>query len=490
MRSHTGDRPYKCQHCGDQFSRSDLLNRHIKKCHPDADDPTANKDGGKRKTNTINRATTSKQACDQCVQSSLPCNGANPCSKCAQRKVRCTFVMFHRQTAPVGPGHPSATPFTSNPYVDLPTSIGGVAYAAPQQPQQPYHTQHLNGSMARYGRSASLNLGHVRPPFDIPASMPEQGRNFGMAPEPHQDLSHSHIPFDFEFDYENHQDSRFAHAVTNHYPESSHTSPPSGHLQYQYPNQQQQQQRPTYDEQPRPSSSHFSSAFGLMSLEDPKTEQQTPFFSHTQSATVPVQVPHRPSPDSTASSYSSSSSGFQHGSTPSSYSSVGNLSAASWKDFDSMPPRETETRELKEFWRQYQSHSPPPGSFEGPTSSLATPSATRRHRVNSLPSVKTPTADLYSSRNNQDNYGWYPEGATSRAAAGVGMMNPPARPMHGEPSEPHGDDLKSYEAAVLARHVNTDLIMPRSKGMPEERPNFKRLPSRVLGPEMVKKVRG
>ena len=29
----TGDRPYKCQHCGDAFARSDLLSRHVNKCH-------------------------------------------------------------------------------------------------------------------------------------------------------------------------------------------------------------------------------------------------------------------------------------------------------------------------------------------------------------------------------------------------------------------------------------------------------------------------
>ncbi|KAJ3813226.1 hypothetical protein F5876DRAFT_23870, partial [Lentinula aff. lateritia] len=64
MRSHTGDRPYKCLHCGDQFSRSDLLSRHINK---------------KGLSANATRATTSKQACDQCVQSSLPCDGCNPC---------------------------------------------------------------------------------------------------------------------------------------------------------------------------------------------------------------------------------------------------------------------------------------------------------------------------------------------------------------------------------------------------------------------------
>ncbi|KAJ7496348.1 hypothetical protein B0H11DRAFT_2276488 [Mycena galericulata] len=114
LHQYTGDRPYKCQHCGDQFARSDLLSRHVNKCHA----AEKNLGGaplipgvapGRRKGSTAaTRATTSKQACDQCVQSSLPCDGSNPCAKCVSRKTRCTFVKFHRQTAPVGPGHPSS----------------------------------------------------------------------------------------------------------------------------------------------------------------------------------------------------------------------------------------------------------------------------------------------------------------------------------------------------------------------------------------------
>ncbi|EIW58041.1 uncharacterized protein TRAVEDRAFT_29876 [Trametes versicolor FP-101664 SS1] len=131
MRSHTGDRPYKCQHCGDQFARSDLLSRHINKCHASEKPPTTTAPSRRKGTAAASRATTSKQACDQCVTSSLPCDGANPCTKCVQRKCRCTYVKFHRQTAPAGPGHPAPP--------TIPQNIPGrhaISLGAPRLPDE------------------------------------------------------------------------------------------------------------------------------------------------------------------------------------------------------------------------------------------------------------------------------------------------------------------------------------------------------------------
>ena len=58
---------------------SDLLSRHINKCHASEKPPTTTAPSRRKGSAAASRATTSKQACDQCVPSSLPCDGANPC---------------------------------------------------------------------------------------------------------------------------------------------------------------------------------------------------------------------------------------------------------------------------------------------------------------------------------------------------------------------------------------------------------------------------
>ena len=61
------------------FFPSDLLSRHVNKCHPNEKPLVSSTPSRRKGTSSTSRATTSKQACDQCVQSTLPCDGANPC---------------------------------------------------------------------------------------------------------------------------------------------------------------------------------------------------------------------------------------------------------------------------------------------------------------------------------------------------------------------------------------------------------------------------
>ena len=122
----TGDRPYKCQHCGDQFARrhvsishiahstasgthlhcshfSDLLSRHINKCHASEKPPTTTAPSRRKGFAAASRATTSKQACDQCVTSSLPCDGANPCCTYCLSSVSSSFLTRPRTCSKMRP---------------------------------------------------------------------------------------------------------------------------------------------------------------------------------------------------------------------------------------------------------------------------------------------------------------------------------------------------------------------------------------------------
>ena len=52
-------------------------------------------------------------------------------AKCVHRKCRCTYVKFHRQTAPAGPGHPMPP--------TVPTSVHGrhsISLGAPRLPDE------------------------------------------------------------------------------------------------------------------------------------------------------------------------------------------------------------------------------------------------------------------------------------------------------------------------------------------------------------------
>jgi len=195
MRSHTGDRPYKCVYCGDQFARSDLLSRHCNKCHAN-EKPPPNTGSRRRGSASAARATTSKQACDQCVQSSLPCDGSNPCTKCVQRKYRCTYVKFHRQTAPAGPGHNN--PRSANvgtPAGSLPA--GNAPSASARLPVYPHTDDFMMGgpqqpvvnSMAENLYSQSLGFPQFYGHASDPANGDLGGAKYRQPPDPYRRAS-------------------------------------------------------------------------------------------------------------------------------------------------------------------------------------------------------------------------------------------------------------------------------------------------------------
>ena len=129
---------------------SDLLSRHVNKCHAN-EKPLPSTGVRKKGSVSASRATTSKQVCDQCVQANSSCDGCNPCgqflfhfflflilililfsAKCIQRRYRCTFVKFHRQTAPLGPGHTTRTAGAESSFSN-PPSPNSIAAASPSR---------------------------------------------------------------------------------------------------------------------------------------------------------------------------------------------------------------------------------------------------------------------------------------------------------------------------------------------------------------------
>lgn len=319
MRSHTGDRPYKCEHCGDQFARSDLLSRHVNKCHSAEAIAAAGANGGSGRRKALSastRATTSKQACDQCILSSLPCDGANPCSKCSMRKVRCSFVKFHRQTAPCGPGHLPPQPQQVDEV--LPPSTSNRPLTAPEQDvrwrgshpimgtphsiyDQPFAYQ---APIATYVNNVDQFMQpSLHPPskLSMPSSQESSPYQHHTQPTngwfawdvPEQDKmqadlsSYNSYPLQAGYTYPPRPSSSY-HGSTGSTSSSAASSslnlplappPPPDGAQIGF---NSLSDGISYlSQQARPLSSHttFSSAFGLLSLERPHAENTVPFFS-------------------------------------------------------------------------------------------------------------------------------------------------------------------------------------------------------------------
>ncbi|VDB92039.1 unnamed protein product [Peniophora sp. CBMAI 1063] len=535
MRSHTGDRPYRCQHCGDQFARSDLLSRHVNKCHPN-EKPLSSSAPQRRKGSTsATRATTSKQACDQCVQSSLPCDGSNPCSKCVHRKCRCTFVKFHRQTAPLGPGHPSrpndpnaaalaaaaavangtlpgvnALPVLAglpavpagyrltDSFLLAPNASAALAAGNPPNPlytNAPFNFGHALQNpayaeeyAARYRAQAEMlarsgMLGADGYPQDLPS---QDGRYAAPYPRPELSAASRNGVVDFAYSPENKQNGAYAprddepqygslpssfdaqsygnpiysYSLDHRRPSTAdsdvtgsssassssvHLPLPNTHPAYSATHARSASASSSssgFDGQPRnegyPADGEggFSSAFGLMSLDDPAVlaglSEGVPFFDHANGE------PNGPA--------------WQDGVTPRAGIPPGPQDRDNGNGTrNEKPGQQTPStlKELKDMWRQYM-RTPLTGQQlgHGPTAAADDSNVTRSPprargeqrpipRVASMPTVKTPDAGAWDTRG----------------------MPPPGRGSNNNP-----DDLRSYEQAVLARRAPISLNLVPKKG--------------------------
>lgn len=491
-------------------------------------------------------------------------------AKCVQRKCRCTYVKFHRQTAPTGPGHhprtnPAHSRLPSQPHADdfilgpPPLSVPSMdsyghtfnfpqMYPSSSDPQLTLNHENGNGGpdfAAKYRAQAELlrRTGHamtqpngsgVVPGLytDPQASTSWFGYPQDGSPDPNnpngqnglsahdQSFQHRYLVDESKpitdkelqslmsrqhYDRDNGQYSGmpgshsdiYAHGIPGSVfgrhrsgsldlgsdsGSASHSVPSSAasssvHLPLDGSHQQQMGYNVGLDDPQhyqelipseqdvgqsqdlqngqvqyplqhglRPSSSHpnlnneggFSSAFGLMSIDDPNvmaglSQDGAPFFSSV-AMNLPPQDPNAtPMPPKPQRDRSNTFSA-------------------------SLPTpglaRDAETRELRDFWKAYI-HTPLTGpagadqaqsTFQLNQRAPTSPTGPRRVRVNSLPSAKTPTADLaeYLSGNQQN---------APAAKNGTSSMR---TTLHGNP-----DDLRSYEAAVLARKAPTLNLVPK-----------------------------
>ncbi|KAJ7026366.1 hypothetical protein C8F04DRAFT_1268146 [Mycena alexandri] len=465
-------------------------------------------------------------------------------SKCVARKTRCTFVKFHRQTAPVGPGHPSSLsashpqsssshPSNSNsslPHPSLASAHGGLGHLnlsglGGMPPLSAPLTDAQQQPFLYAQQAASGGVGQ----FAFPS--PQQSQNQGspvFASNEEQRFAHHPGPgarfgggaggsayggggaYGGEYEYADSEHSGHsghsggsmsgAGSIGGSRPASSagggeYAYLPNGrhhasasldlHDPRHHSDLQHHPSHPDLHLQQRPP--EFSSAFGLMSLDDPNvlaglSTDGVPFFSHTGRTGLtpgggldlgggggggkrmpPVPLAYHYSPPSSSHSHSGTMGSAQH---------------PGQGQTQTPGTREAETRELREFWKAYmrtpltgpgphadalglQTPSASAGAGVGPGGMLGmTPTREimaggggmggRRYRVASLPSVKTPegemdAAPVYPVQHMQGQHLSTQHAHAQQQQQQQQQQAPQGRTMH------NADDLRSYEAAVLAR---------------------------------------
>ncbi|KAF5560791.1 C2H2 transcription factor [Fusarium phyllophilum] len=78
--SHSSLRPHRCSFCGQSYQRADVLKRHALACETKA-----------RAGETSVTPSSSRRACDLCVQQKKACSTGQPCEHCRRKSVQCIY---------------------------------------------------------------------------------------------------------------------------------------------------------------------------------------------------------------------------------------------------------------------------------------------------------------------------------------------------------------------------------------------------------------
>lgn len=228
----------------------------------------------------------------------------------------------------------------------------------------------------------------------------------------------------------------------------------------------------------------FSSAFGLLSLDDPNVmagiaTDGTPFFDHpSQAHNQPrTQLGNNVANMDTPMPMRRGSAPLQLISLEEKFPMSSSVAAGSVLESDT-PSKEKDSRELKEFWKQYMRTPLTGGGSEGVTPSGNGSKALnpfghgyRRPRVASLPAVKTPIVEKDREYLNlgfldATQNGLHPSTMTSSftTSSNVGGDAHGPTEMDMGVGTDDGEDLRSYEAAVRARKAPTTLNLRLVRG--------------------------